>query len=260
MKRTPTRRAPLVAKPQLVFEGLMAIGGQNVPLKVMRRPRTKHLKMSSSVTHMQLTVPMRTPVAEIQAFLNRHAQWVLDHMPKAPPPLPVPFETATLLHAGQWAPLTWALGDRPQMRADGAGWCIVLPARREAQWPTFVRKLLAQHWDLAIRQALGADLGPCVAALGKAPKGPVRIHAVKSLWGSLSSKDQVMLDVALAMAPPAVLRYVWIHELCHLRERNHSAKFWAWVSRFCPDWRDQKEWLRQHGGQIKAIAHTWLAA
>jgi predicted metal-dependent hydrolase len=45
---------------------------------------------------------------------------------------------------------------------------------------------------------------------------------------------------------------VLVHELCHLRVRNHSPRFWALVETLYPDWREQRDWLRQHGAILKA--------
>jgi predicted metal-dependent hydrolase len=61
-----------------------------------------------------------------------------------------------------------------------------------------------------------------------------------------------MLDLALALAPPAALRYVVVHELCHLRIRSHSPRFWALVEKLYPEWREQRDWLRIHGQALKA--------
>jgi predicted metal-dependent hydrolase len=47
--------------------------------------------------------------------------------------------------------------------------------------------------------------------------------------------------------PPAVSDYVILHELMHLREQNHSRRFWQAVEKVCPDFRDSERWLRVHG-------------
>jgi predicted metal-dependent hydrolase len=52
------------------------------------------------------------------------------------------------------------------------------------------------------------------------------------------------------MAPPPVLEYVVVHELCHIKERNHSAKFWALVAEHLPDYKHRQLWLKQHGSQL----------
>ena len=53
------------------------------------------------------------------------------------------------------------------------------------------------------------------------------------------------------MAPPSVVDYVVVHELCHLVHHNHSRKFWGLVATILPDYTERKDWLRLNGGQLK---------
>ena len=52
------------------------------------------------------------------------------------------------------------------------------------------------------------------------------------------------------LAPPEVLDYVVVHELCHRKEMNHSQRFWAEVARILPDYRDRRNWLKEHGNEL----------
>ena len=76
----------------------------------------------------------------------------------------------------------------------------------------------------------------------------------------LDTRDVVTLDLALALAPPEALRYVVIHELCHLRYRDHSPRFWNLVESLCPDWRTQREWLKARGHALKAELERLIQA
>ncbi len=113
------------------------------------------------------------------------------------------------------------------------------------------RGLLASHLEALIRRDVSRWLASYVPQLGLAPTA-LRIRPMKSLWGSLDTRDRINLDLALALAPPAALRYVLVHELCHLKVRNHSPRFWAQVEHLFPDWREQRDWLRQHGAILKS--------
>jgi len=63
----------------------------------------------------------------------------------------------------------------------------------------------------------------------------LRVKDVKTRWGSCSVKQNINLNWHLALLPPALCDYVIVHELMHLHELNHSARFWAWVARYLPD-------------------------
>lgn len=78
----------------------------------------------------------------------------------------------------------------------------------------------------------------------------LRIKNQKTRWGSCSSKRNINLNLRLMMAPDGAIDYVILHELCHLRELNHTPAFWALVETYCPDFRGWKDWFRQHGPSL----------
>ncbi|HEX9036654.1 MAG TPA: SprT family zinc-dependent metalloprotease [Ktedonobacterales bacterium] len=78
----------------------------------------------------------------------------------------------------------------------------------------------------------------------------VNVKSQKTRWGSCSRKGNLNFNWRLLLAPPTILDYVVIHELCHLKEHNHAAGFWALVERACPDYREHRAWLRLHGHEL----------
>ena len=80
--------------------------------------------------------------------------------------------------------------------------------------------------------------------------GRITIRCQRSRWGSCSSKGNLNFNYLLLLAPPEVLDYVVVHELCHRKEMNHSPGFWAEVERVMPDYRIQKQWLKDNGTQL----------
>ena len=80
--------------------------------------------------------------------------------------------------------------------------------------------------------------------------GRITIRSQRSRWGSCSGKGNLNFNCLLMLAPPEVLDYVVVHELCHRKEMNHSARFWADVERVLPDYRIHKKWLKENGGTL----------
>ncbi len=74
----------------------------------------------------------------------------------------------------------------------------------------------------------------------------ITIKNQKTRWGSCSSLKNLNFNWRLIMAPPEVLDYIIIHELAHLKELNHSAKFWRLVQSVCPDYHNQESWLKNY--------------
>jgi predicted metal-dependent hydrolase len=83
--------------------------------------------------------------------------------------------------------------------------------------------------------------------------GRVQIRDQRTRWGSCSSRGTLSFNWRLALAPLEVLDYVVVHELCHLREPNHSARFWQLVASRRPGWRAQRDWLTRHGPELLAF-------
>ncbi len=80
--------------------------------------------------------------------------------------------------------------------------------------------------------------------------GNITIRSQKTRWGSCSSKGNLNFNCLLMLTPPEVLDYVVVHELCHRRELNHSARFWAQVERTLPDYRIHRKWLKDNGNAL----------
>lgn len=78
----------------------------------------------------------------------------------------------------------------------------------------------------------------------------ITIRDQKTRWGSCSARGTLSFNWRLMLAPPAVLDYVVVHELCHLTHMNHSAAFWALVESVCPDYRTHRKWLKEHGAEL----------
>ena len=80
--------------------------------------------------------------------------------------------------------------------------------------------------------------------------GRITIRMQKSRWGSCSGKGNLNFNCLLMRTPETIIDYVVVHELCHLKEMNHSPKFWAEVEKILPDYKDRRKWLKDHESEI----------
>jgi predicted metal-dependent hydrolase len=81
----------------------------------------------------------------------------------------------------------------------------------------------------------------------------IRLKDTRSRWGSCAPDGTLAFSWRLVMAPDWVLDYVVAHEVAHLRELNHSSRFWAHVERLTPHRDAAVEWLRQHGPALLRV-------
>ncbi|MCD7836919.1 MAG: M48 family metallopeptidase [Lachnospiraceae bacterium] len=78
----------------------------------------------------------------------------------------------------------------------------------------------------------------------------ITIRNQKTRWGSCSSRGTLSFNYRLIFAPPEILDYVVVHELCHLTHMDHSKSFWSMVASIMPEYRQYRQWLNEHGTEL----------
>jgi predicted metal-dependent hydrolase len=104
-----------------------------------------------------------------------------------------------------------------------------------------------------LRKLATRELPPRVlelAALHSLPVRRVTVRNQRSRWGSCSRHGTISLNWRLVQAPGFVSDYLVLHELAHLKEMNHSRRFWGEVARLCPDYREAERWLKQNSSLL----------
>ena len=125
--------------------------------------------------------------------------------------------------------------EREKMRQQAR---IHLDAAQEKELRERARSVLAQRTAYFARQ-IGVTYGR------------ITVRDQKTRWGSCSQTGNLNFNFRLILAPPEVLDYVVVHELCHRRQMNHSAQFWQEVAQVLPDYRARKAWLTENGWRLK---------
>jgi len=108
------------------------------------------------------------------------------------------------------------------------------------------RKALVAALRDQVRETARTHIETYAPRLGVTPRG-LRIKSQKTLWGSCGPTGLININWRLVGAPPEVLEYIVVHELCHLRERNHAPRFWALVAAQMPDYPRHRGWLKENG-------------
>ena len=79
----------------------------------------------------------------------------------------------------------------------------------------------------------------------------ITLRDTKTRWGSCSHRGALSFSWRLVLAPYEVMAYVAAHEVAHLREMNHSQRFWKLVESICPDYQQHRDWLKKHGRTLQ---------
>ena len=119
---------------------------------------------------------------------------------------------------------------------------------RRAAAPQSPKLSAAELEELTVRarQVFAQRVGYFAPLVG-VTYGRITIRHQRSRWGSCSAKGNLNFNCLLLLAPPEVLDYVVVHELCHRKQMNHSPAFWAEVEKRLPDYRENRRWLRENG-------------
>ena len=232
------------------------------PLQVVERISRQARSIRVEVRpdgEVRLVIPRFVSRGDAYAFLRSREVWVRDKLAELRnraqqarrPPLRWDGSDSIPL-AGRETPvrLVPAIVVRPRVRL-GEAIEVLCPPAVHGQHAFLATTLRAALRAQARVQAL-LLLQQAALAIGVDWSGP-RIADQKSLWGSCTAEGQISLNWRLLLAPPEVFRYVVIHELCHRRHLDHSARFWTLVERHMPEYAGWRAWLRQQGASLHQV-------
>lgn len=123
-------------------------------------------------------------------------------------------------------------------------------AERESKYTPQQREGLEKRYRQAAKEYIPKRVEYYAGQLGVS-YGRIRIAEQKTRWGSCSGKGTLSFNWKLMLAPPKVLDYVVVHELCHLKEMNHSPRFWKLVEEIMPDYKEYRKWLKENGNTLQ---------
>lgn len=194
---------------------------------------------------VRVTVPRGGSRAEAFRFVEKHPSWIDRERARvrdvsAPP---VWTDGTTLLLHGE--PVAIHLLETPAgRRAVYSDRGVRIPAGAGDLRPFIERDLRALACD-----ELPSRVSTLAARHGLSV-GRVTIRNQRSRWGSCSQNGCIALNFRLIQMPAFVCNYVLLHELMHLRQQNHSVRFWRLVERVCPEFREAERWLRTEGRRL----------
>lgn len=116
----------------------------------------------------------------------------------------------------------------------------------EPDWTEFIRRRVQDWYREQADRIIGDKIQEFAALLDISPP-PFRLRNARRRWGSCNHKNQLNFNIRLVMAHLSLVEYVVMHELCHVRHKNHSGEFWESLRQLMPDYRERRELLKQEG-------------
>lgn len=228
-----------------LFEAPVPTPAAEVVFQRSARARNYRLTLRRDGTAVA-TIPSRGSQREAELFVHEHRDWL---------------ERARARQARRpRAAEVWVIGSHVLWRgelteiriattAPRAQVCLAADVFRVPSLAGDLRATLEAHFARCGRIELPARTWELAAITGMEVKR-VTVRSQRSRWGSCSAGGTISLNWRLVQTPDFVRDYIIYHELMHLREMNHSARFWARVEEVCPHWREAERWLKRNGSLL----------
>jgi predicted metal-dependent hydrolase len=188
------------------------ISGVRVPVTWRRNPKARrYILRVKPPACLIATIPRGGSQREAWSFIQRSRSWIARQLAK-----PAPEQRRETWFRGQKIPVAELDATKAQSLA--------------------VTELIQRTRELAMQT--------------NSQITRITIRSQRTRWGSCSRRRAISLNWRLIQTPQFVIDYIILHELMHLRQMNHSKKFWAEVEKVCPNWREAEKWIRQHGREI----------
>ena len=224
------------------------VKAQTIKPDRIRRSRRKTIALIMELDGtLEVRAPQRMTDKQIMDFVQSKASWIRKRQAavQAGPPPHVFQQGEEFLYLGTMYPLRHVANQRKAVHFSGAE--IYL---RVANVPDAAEKIESWYRDKA-RQYLMVRLAYYAQRFEFSYKS-LRINGARTRWGSCNAqRGSLNFTWRLMMAPPEIVDYVVVHELCHLRHANHSAAFWAEVGKIMPDYKQRRKWLKDNGVKLR---------
>ena len=229
---------------QFVLEGAL------IDYTLKRSRRRRSITLTIDENGLRVGAPWRASQTRIETLLVTHARWIARKLAEWQARRPPPF-------TWQAGSTVMALGEPLTLAVDPAGKTTVrcggeLRVGAKNDDP----EALARHvaaWLRETAQCWFEQRATHYAQVLGVRTPVILLSNARTRWGTCHPDGRVHLNWRLIQAPAVLIDYVVVHELAHLREPNHSPRFWGWVAGVLPDYQERRRSLRRD-------AHRYLLA
>ena len=238
-------------------------GPSGMPVDVKRTQRKRTVGISVEERRVKIYAPKWVPLREIQEIIQKRAPWIDQQvqlqaaLPTVPPRLFVDGDNLPFL--GRQYALRVAVASTPSVTLHGDQIVVALApesgtlpfagveflARRANE----VRDQLMEWYQAQAEDILTEATDRYADQLGVVPSA-VTVRHYSSQWGSCSISGHIRLNRRIIFAGRQIPEYLVAHEVSHLEHHNHSRRFWDCVEDLDADFREHRDWLREHGSTL----------
>lgn len=223
-----------------------------ISINLIRSKRRKTLSLEVNHQGVKVRAPLKMSELSIMKFICSKEQWILKNLQTmSPPPEPMLFEDGNeILLLGKSYKIKLTTGRKPIFINELDN--IVIPFTKSTlPIQTSIKNKVIQWYKKEAMQQLEISVNNSMRIMLPQYRSPnIKVRDYKRRWGSCNHRGDLSFNWRIIMAPSNVVDYVVTHEIAHLKEFNHSPKFWNIVEQQMPDWKDQQQWLKINGAGL----------
>jgi predicted metal-dependent hydrolase len=232
-----------------------SINGQTITYTIKRSLRARRVRLEvRPQTGLTVIVPHSYKIGQIPELLESKERWISSNLARCSH-----FQSLSAkkeLMSGDKVPYLGRDLELVKQENRGGVGSVTLEGNMLAVSPELfnngILELALEQWYRTEAAKMINDRADKLSSRMRISYKRIVIRGQKTRWGSCSRKKNLSFNWKLIMAPEPVIDYVIIHELTHLKEMNHSKRFWELVTQYCPRWREYKKWLKQHEADLAA--------
>ncbi len=234
-------------QPILIGEFENIIDNIAVRYSVKRSYRAKYVRIEiRRQTGLTIFIPRFYKVSELSDLLQNKKSWILNKLAEVKKLSEINLEKqkqGTIPYLGKY--ITCKKRDKPEevggVRLEGNTLLI-----NDDKY----LKLDIESWYRKQAESIIKEKAAELCKIMEVNYNRLTIRGARTRWGSCSQKGNLNFNWKLVMAPEPIIDYVIVHELAHLKEMNHSQRFWNMVTRYCPQWQQHKKWLEENEAEL----------
>ena len=238
------------------MKGKLDYGNTTINYYVVKTKRRKTSEIIVDKDRVEVRTPFTKSDNEIRNIVKAKANWILkkqkEYREMSPEVLKPTFKDgSTLPYLGKNYPLKIFNKEARNSISFVDGQFIVNIWPSKNVTAQYVEKLY-EHWLMKIAHPVFKNkIESYSQKLGVIDPEKIVIRKLKNRWGSIGKKrDTINLNVNLIKAPEDVINYLVLHEMCHLRIKEHSHHYWDLLHKFMPDYKEKANWLNINGGHL----------
>lgn len=236
----------------------IVLAGETVAFTLTRSKRRRNFGISVHPRRgVSFYSPWHAPLAKVHEIMRKKESWILQCLRaqaqikhRAPPRHFIDGEQFSYL--GELLTLEVRQSAAKRTRCKRHGQILevsIFAGHQEEDARHMIKEALIKWYRLHALEVFVERVTHYSELLQLFPK-QILIRDQKTLWGSCSAQGVIRFNWRVIMAPIAIVDYLVVHELCHLKVRNHPPKFWKLVATALPDYAERRAWLRKHGSTL----------